>query len=101
MPLTKEELTRLAISLARQSQPTTPLQSRHWLRQSPQSRPTKLSWQKLLPLTLAQKKTKREAVAAVHGEIVANALQGEALEAMFKSLGEAAPLGTNLCQNPP
>ncbi|WP_193115068.1 hypothetical protein [Escherichia coli] len=38
---------------------------------------------------------KRAAVAKVHGEIVANALSGEALEAMFKSLGKAAPMATN------
>lgn len=38
---------------------------------------------------------KRAAVAKVHGEIVANALNGEALEAMFKSLGKAAPMATN------
>lgn len=38
---------------------------------------------------------KRAAVAKVHGEIVANALSGEALEAMFKSLGKATPLATN------
>ncbi|HGY9198585.1 TPA: hypothetical protein ACNTV9_003516, partial [Escherichia coli] len=38
---------------------------------------------------------KRAAVAEVHGEIVANALSGEALEAMFKSLGKAAPMATN------
>ena len=46
----------------------------------------------------AEEKTKRDAVAAVHGDIVANALSGDALEAMFKSLGEAAPLGTNSAQ---
>ena len=46
----------------------------------------------------AEEKTKREAVAAKHGDIVANALSGEALDAMFKSLGEAAPLGTNNAQ---
>lgn len=46
----------------------------------------------------AEEKTKRDAVAAVHGDIVANALSGDALEAMFKSLGEAAPLGTNNAQ---
>ncbi|EQC3016945.1 hypothetical protein ACY3W2_003030 [Citrobacter freundii] len=46
----------------------------------------------------AEEKTKREAVAKVHGEIVANALTGEALDAMFKSLGEAAALGTNAGQ---
>lgn len=46
----------------------------------------------------AEEKTKREAVAKAHGDIVANALSGDALEAMFKSLGEAAPLGTNNAQ---
>ena len=40
----------------------------------------------------------RDAVAKVHGDIVANALSGDALDAMFKSLGEAAPLGTNNAQ---
>lgn len=38
---------------------------------------------------------KRAAVAKVHGEIVANALSGEALDAMFKSLGKASPMATN------
>lgn len=46
----------------------------------------------------AEEKTKREAVSKVHGEIVANALSGDALDAMFKSLGEAAPLGANNAQ---
>lgn len=46
----------------------------------------------------AEEKTKRDAVARVHGDIVANALSGDALDAMFKSLGEAAPLGTNNAQ---
>lgn len=46
----------------------------------------------------AEEKAKREAVAKVHGDIVANALSGDALDAMFKSLGEAAPLGTNNAQ---
>lgn len=46
----------------------------------------------------AEEKAKREAVAAKHGDIVANALSGDALDAMFKSLGDAAPLGTNSAQ---
>lgn len=46
----------------------------------------------------AEEKSKREAVAKVHGEIVANALSGEALDAMFKTIGESAPLGTNSAQ---
>ncbi len=48
----------------------------------------------------AEEKTKRDAVAKVHGDIVANALAGDALDAMFKSLGEAAPLGANNAQQP-
>ncbi|EEG6733300.1 hypothetical protein HRN75_003777 [Salmonella enterica] len=47
----------------------------------------------------AEEKTKREAVAKVHGEIVANALSGEALDAMYKTIGDAAPLGTNSAQH--
>ncbi|MGL4725627.1 MAG: hypothetical protein ACRCWW_14165 [Scandinavium sp.] len=46
----------------------------------------------------AEEKAKREAVSKVHGDIVANALSGEPLDAMYKSLGEAAPLGTNNAQ---
>lgn len=48
----------------------------------------------------AEEKTKRDAVAKVHGDIVANALSGDSLDAMFKSLGEAAPLGANNAQQP-
>ncbi|CNG29180.1 hypothetical protein [Yersinia kristensenii] len=46
----------------------------------------------------AEEANKRAEVTKVHGEIVANALSGEALDAMFKSLGKAAPLGTNSAQ---
>ncbi|WP_145522525.1 hypothetical protein [Yersinia bercovieri] len=46
----------------------------------------------------AEEVTKRVEVAKIHGEIVANALSGEALDAMFKSLGKAEPLGTNSAQ---
>lgn len=46
----------------------------------------------------AEEKAKREAVAKVHGEIVANALAGDALDAMFKTIGESAPLGANSAQ---
>ncbi|HFI5325897.1 TPA: hypothetical protein ACGQSM_003731 [Serratia liquefaciens] len=47
----------------------------------------------------AEEKTKREAVAKVHGDVVANALKGDALDVMFKSLGEAAPLAGNSGQH--
>lgn len=46
----------------------------------------------------AEEKAKRDAVAKVHGEIVANALSGDALEAMYKTIGDSAPLGTNSSQ---
>ncbi|EBZ0941191.1 hypothetical protein D7O10_10180 [Salmonella enterica subsp. enterica serovar Braenderup] len=48
----------------------------------------------------AEEKTKREAVAKVHGEIVANSLSGDALDMMFKTIGDAAPLGANSAQQP-
>ena len=41
---------------------------------------------------------KRKAVAAVHGDIVANALSGEALDAMHSKLGAAATLAPNSSQ---
>lgn len=47
----------------------------------------------------AEEKVKRDAVAAKFGEVVANSLSGEALETMFKELGEPAPLGTNSGQS--
>lgn len=43
----------------------------------------------------AEEKNKRDAVAKVHGEVVANALSGEALDTMYKSLGNSTPLGAN------
>lgn len=43
-------------------------------------------------------KAMRDAVAKVHGDIVANALQGEALETMFKNLGKAAPMAANAAE---
>lgn len=46
----------------------------------------------------AEETAKREAVAKAHGDIVANALSGEALDVMFKSLGESASLSGNSAQ---
>lgn len=43
----------------------------------------------------AEEDEKRKAVAAKYGEVVANALFSDALDAMFKSLGEPAPLAGN------
>lgn len=46
----------------------------------------------------AEEADKRKAVAEKHGEVVANALTGDALDAMYKSLGTAAPLAGNCGQ---
>jgi len=40
----------------------------------------------------AEEDEKRKAVAAVHGEVIANALSGEALDTLFKALGTATPI---------
>lgn len=48
----------------------------------------------------AEEQTMRDAVKAVHGELVANALSGDALKEMYSKLGNAAPLGTNSAQQP-
>lgn len=47
----------------------------------------------------AEESEKRAAVAAKHGDVVANALSGDALDVMFKSLGTAAPIGSGLAPN--
>lgn len=46
----------------------------------------------------AEEVEKRKAVAEKYGEVVANSLQGEALDAMYKTIGEAAPLGSEHIQ---
>lgn len=46
----------------------------------------------------AEETEKRKAVAEKYGEVVANSLQGEALTAMYKTIGEAAPLGSEHIQ---
>lgn len=43
----------------------------------------------------AEEAKQREAVAKVHGEVVANQLSGEALNAMYESLGKPKPIGDN------
>lgn len=100
MPLTKEELDQIgnivsgAIA-ANNEASLKPINEALALIQTNQ----KALSDSLTANSRAEEVTKRAAVAAVHGEIVANALAGEALEAMFKNLGEAAPLGTNSANN--
>lgn len=99
MPLTKEELEQIGSMIGQAVATNTeaaikPLAEKVDALQANQ----KQLAETLTANSRAEEKSKREAVAKVHGDIVANALSGEALDAMFKSLGEAAPLGTNNAQ---
>lgn len=100
MPLTKEELDQIgnivsgAIA-ANNEASLKPINEALALIQTNQ----KTLSDSLTANSRAEEVTKRAAVAAVHGEIVANALSGEALDAMFKNLGEPAPIGANSAQN--
>jgi hypothetical protein len=49
----------------------------------------------------AEEARKRETVAKQFGEVVANSLQGDALDEMFKKCGSAAPLGINSATEQP
>ncbi|ELY2751822.1 hypothetical protein SMY41_003841 [Cronobacter sakazakii] len=100
MPLTKEELEQIGSMIGEAVATNTekaikPLSEKVEALQANQAKLTET----LTANSRAEEQTKRAAVAAKHGEVVANALSGEALDAMFKSLGEAAPLGTNSAQN--
>lgn len=99
MPLTKEELEQIGSMIGQAVATNTeaaikPLAEKVDALQANQ----KQLAETLTANSRAEEKAKREAVAKVHGDIVANALSGEPLDAMFKSLGEAAPLGTNNAQ---
>jgi Skp family chaperone for outer membrane proteins len=99
MPLTKEELEQIGSMIGQAVATNTeaaikPLAEKVDALQANQQQLAET----LTANSRAEEKAKREAVTKVHGDIVANALSGEALDAMFKSLGEAAPLGTNNAQ---
>lgn len=99
MPLTKEELEQLGNMVSEAVATNTekaikPLAEKVDALQANQQQLAET----LTANSRAEEKAKREAVAKVHGEIVANALSGEALDAMFKTIGESAPLGTNSAQ---
>ena len=99
MPLTKEELEQIGSMIGQAVATNTeaaikPLAEKVDALQANQ----KQLAETLTANSRAEEKAKRQAVAKVHGDIVANALSGEPLDAMFKSLGEAAPLGTNNAQ---
>ena len=99
MPLTKEELEQIGSMIGQAVATNTeaaikPLAEKVDALQANQ----KQLADTLTANSRAEEKAKRDAVAKVHGDIVANALSGEALNAMFKTIGEAAPLGTNNAQ---
>lgn len=99
MPLTKEELEQIGSMVSEAVATNTekaikPLAEKVDALQANQDKLTET----LTANSRAEEKTKREAVAKVHGEIVANALSGEALDAMFKTIGESAPLAGNSAQ---
>lgn len=99
MPLTKEELEQIGSMIGQAVATNTeaaikPLAEKVDALQANQ----KQLADTLTANSRAEEKAKRDAVAKVHGDIVANALSGDALDAMFKSLGEAAPLGANNAQ---
>ncbi|MCI0324454.1 hypothetical protein [Cronobacter sakazakii] len=99
MPLTKEELEQIGSMIGEAVATNTekaikPLSEKVEALQANQEKLTET----LTANSRAEEQTKRAAVAVKHGEVVANALSGEALDAMFKSLGEAAPLGANSAQ---
>ena len=98
MPLTKEELEQIGSMIGRLLRPTR----KRLLSLAEKVDALQANHQQLADTltanSRAEEKAKREAVAAKHGDIVANALSGDALDAMFKTLGEAAPLGTNNAQ---
>ncbi|HED1428311.1 TPA: hypothetical protein R4S80_005199 [Klebsiella michiganensis] len=101
MPLTKEELEQIGSMIGQAVATNTkealqPIAEKFDALQANQQQLAET----LTANSRAEEKTKREAVAKVHGDIVANALSGDALDAMFKWLGEAAPLGTNSAQQP-
>lgn len=99
MPLTKEELEQIGSMVSEAVATNTekaikPLAEKVDALQANQQQLAET----LAANSRAEEKAKREAVAKVHGEIVANALSGDALDAMYKTIGESAPLGTNSAQ---
>ncbi|EAQ6133554.1 hypothetical protein A1D50_17775 [Salmonella enterica] len=99
MPLTKEELEQLGSMVSEAVATNTekaikPLAEKVDALQANQQQLAET----MTANSRAEEKAKREAVAKVHGEIVANALSGDALDAMYKTIGESAPLGTNSAQ---
>ena len=99
MPLTKEELEQIGsmIGQAVATNTQAAIQPLAEKVDALQANHNQLA-ETLTANSRAEEKVKRDAVAKVHGDIVANALSGEALDAMLKTIGDSAPLGTNAGQ---
>ncbi|MBK5074608.1 hypothetical protein I2492_15500 [Budviciaceae bacterium CWB-B4] len=102
MPLTTEEKNELISEIgkgiaANFAEAIKPLSEKVEALQANQNQITET----LMANSKAEEAKKRIAVSAVHGELVANALSGDALDAMYKGLGNPAPLAGNSGQNQP
>lgn len=96
MPLTTEEKQELITEIGRGlaaniSEALKPIADKVDTLQSNQE----TQFEALTANSRKEEAEKREVVAKTFGEVVANSLQGEALDEMFKKCGSAAPLGTN------
>lgn len=101
MPLTKEEMEQIGTMIGEAvatntSKAIEPLQQQITALQANQQQLTDT----ITANSRAEEQTMREAVKAVHGELVANALSGDALKDMYSKLGNAAPLGANSATQP-
>lgn len=96
MPLTQEEKQELAAEIgkglaANISEALKPIADKVDALQANQEK----QFETLTANSRKEEAEKREVVAKTYGEVVANSLQGEALDEMLKKCGSAAPLGTN------
>lgn len=101
MPLTKEEKDELFSEIgkgiaANVSEALKPITEKVDTLQANQEK----QFEALTANSRKEEADKREVIAKTYGEVVANSLQGEALDEMFKKCGTASPLGTNSANTP-
>ena len=104
MPLTPEEKAELVTEIGANTNKSIDALAEKIIKPLAEKVDTLAANHKTLSDTLtanqrAEEADKRKAVAEKLGEVVANALQGEALDAAFKQIGEAAPIGSGLAGN--
>lgn len=101
MPLTKEEKDELFSEIgkgiaANVSEALKPITEKVDTLQANQEK----QFEALTANSRKEEADKREVIAKTYGEVVANSLQGEALDEMFKKCGTASPIGTNAANTP-